>query len=229
MSARKSEQFSQEVQLQFDCGIVSGIVGGYYFNEDTNERATVPLAFPPSPPVIGSLLAGGPGIRDLQVSQLEDRLAGRVRRSDLVEPAEGLELSGGLRYTVGSQDLSGHGVQPVPGDAARSRTRCRRWRPARRAAVHLQPPVQRDILGADRLGERPVSLDRLRSAPMPPMPAASSRAASTPATMPPPAGNRAGAVRRGKRRRATRSARRPISGGCASIWPHSRPTTTISS
>ena len=96
--ASQSDQFSQELQLQYDRGIVSAIVGGYYFDEDTRERATVPLAFPPSPPVISSLLAGGPGSRDLQVSDLETRsLAGFGEIS--VEPVDGLELTAGLRYT----------------------------------------------------------------------------------------------------------------------------------
>src|SRR5690606_32877250 len=46
----ESDQFSQEVQLQYDGGMVRGIIGAYYFDEDTLERASVPLAFPPSPP-----------------------------------------------------------------------------------------------------------------------------------------------------------------------------------
>ena len=94
----KSNQFSQEVQLQLDFGKVNGILGGYYFNEATNERATVFLAFPPSPPVISSLLAGGPGSRDLQVSRLKTNsvaVFGEVSWS----PTARLELSGGLRYT----------------------------------------------------------------------------------------------------------------------------------
>ncbi|MET0246508.1 MAG: TonB-dependent receptor [Sphingomonas sp.] len=94
----KSQQFSQEIQLQLDFGKVSGILGGYYFNETTDERATVYLAFPPSPPVISSILAGGPTSRDLQVSRLKtDSLAvfGEVTWA----PVDGLELSGGLRYT----------------------------------------------------------------------------------------------------------------------------------
>jgi iron complex outermembrane receptor protein len=66
-----SEQFSQELQLQYDSGPVSAILGAYYFDEDTLERATVPLSFPPSPPVIASILSGGPATRDLQVSRLE--------------------------------------------------------------------------------------------------------------------------------------------------------------
>ncbi len=102
----KSEQISQEVQVQFDWGSVSAIVGGYYFNEKTRERATVPLSFPPSPPVITSILAGGPGSRDLQISQLKtDSLAGFGEIS--VEPVAGLELSGGLRYTSDRKTFQG--------------------------------------------------------------------------------------------------------------------------
>lgn len=96
--AAQSAQFSQEVQLQLDFGSVNAIIGGYYFNEVTDERATVPLAFPPSPPVIGSLLAGGPGSRDLQVSRLKtDSVA--VFGELAWNLTDALEISGGLRYT----------------------------------------------------------------------------------------------------------------------------------
>jgi iron complex outermembrane receptor protein len=104
--AAESTQFSQEVQLQYASDTVSGIVGAYYFDEDTDERATVPLAFPPSPPVIASLLAGGPGSRDLQFSDLETRslaIFGEVS----VEPVQGLELTGGLRYTEDRKTYQG--------------------------------------------------------------------------------------------------------------------------
>nr|WP_315382730.1 TonB-dependent receptor [uncultured Sphingomonas sp.] len=102
----ESGQFSQEVQLQLDWGKVSAILGGYYFNEVTDERATVFLAYPPSPPVIRSILAGGPGSRDLQVSRLKtDSLAGFGEIS--VKPAEGLELTGGLRYTTDRKTFLG--------------------------------------------------------------------------------------------------------------------------
>ena len=56
----ESEQFSRELQIQYDSGPLSGILGACYFDEDTLERATVPSSFPPSPLVIGSILAGGP-------------------------------------------------------------------------------------------------------------------------------------------------------------------------
>jgi iron complex outermembrane receptor protein len=69
----QSQQFSQEVQLQLDFGSVNAILGGYYFDENTDEQTTIPLSFPPSPPVIASILAGGPASRDVQVSQLNTR------------------------------------------------------------------------------------------------------------------------------------------------------------
>ncbi|BBC71169.1 TonB-dependent receptor [Altererythrobacter sp. B11] len=102
----KSKQFSQELQLQYDSGPVSGILGGYYFDEDTTERATVPLSFPPSPPVIGSLLAGGPGSRDLQFSDLETRSLAAFGEVS-VEVTDRLELTGGLRYTADRKTYQG--------------------------------------------------------------------------------------------------------------------------
>lgn len=110
----KSQQFSQEVQLQLDFGKVNAILGGYYFNEVTNERATVPLSFPPSPPVIASLLAGGPATRDLQISRLKtDSVAAFGEVS--WEPADGLELSGGLRYTSDRKTFRGTVLNLFPG------------------------------------------------------------------------------------------------------------------
>lgn len=110
----KSRQFSQEVQLQLDFGKVNAILGGYYFNEVTNERATVPLSFPPSPPVIGSILAGGPATRDLQLSRLEtDSVAAFGELS--WEPVDGLELSGGLRYTSDRKTFQGTVLNLFPG------------------------------------------------------------------------------------------------------------------
>ncbi len=149
----KSTQFSQELQLQYQRGIVSGILGGYYFDEDTFERATVPLAFPPSPPVISSLLAGGPGSRDLQLSNLDTRSLAAFGELSL-EPLDGLELTGGLRYTEDPQDLSGHGDEPVPCHAAGPRPAAHEGDPRRRSAVHLQPPVRGHFLASHWLGQR---------------------------------------------------------------------------
>ncbi|MGV3556476.1 MAG: TonB-dependent receptor [Croceibacterium sp.] len=102
----ESKQFSQELQLQYDSGPVSAIIGGYYFDEGTFERATVPLAFPPSPPVIASLLAGGPGSRDLQYSDLETRSLAAFGEVS-VDVTDRLELSGGLRYTEDRKTYQG--------------------------------------------------------------------------------------------------------------------------
>lgn len=102
-----SKQISQEVQFQVDKGIFNAIVGTFFYNEKTFERATVFLAFPPSPPLIGSILAGGPGSRDLQLSNLKtDSFA--VFGEASVEPAPGLELTGGLRYTVDDKSYLGN-------------------------------------------------------------------------------------------------------------------------
>jgi iron complex outermembrane receptor protein len=108
-----SKQFSQEVQVQLDFDKVGAIVGGYYFNEATDERLSVPLSFPPAPPVIASILAGGPGTRDLQVSDLEtDSFAAFGQVS--VEPTRGLELAAGLRYTEDRKTFQGTVLNVFP-------------------------------------------------------------------------------------------------------------------
>ena len=67
---------------------------------------SVPLAFPPTPPLIASILAGGPGSRDLQYSDLEtDSLAAFGQVS--IRPVKGLELAGGLRYTEDQKNYQG--------------------------------------------------------------------------------------------------------------------------
>jgi iron complex outermembrane receptor protein len=93
-----AKQFSEEVQVQLERDTFRAIVGGYYFNEATDERLTVPLPFPPAPPIIASILAGGPGARDLQRSDLgTDSFAAFGQVS--LKPTGGLELAAGLRYT----------------------------------------------------------------------------------------------------------------------------------
>jgi len=102
----KAQQFSQEVQLQYAGDGISGIVGGYYFDEDTDERSSIPISFPPSPPVIARLLAGGPGTRDLQVAQLETRSLAAFGEVS-VEVTDSVELTGGLRYTSDRKSFTG--------------------------------------------------------------------------------------------------------------------------
>jgi iron complex outermembrane receptor protein len=101
-----SDQVSQEVQIRYDTAKVRTILGGYYFNETTYERLTVPLDFPPSPPVIASILAGGPGSRDLQISNLETDSFAAFGQVSLT-PVNGLELAGGLRYTEDRKTYQG--------------------------------------------------------------------------------------------------------------------------
>ena len=99
-------QFSEEVKLRFASATVSTIVGVYYINESTDERASVPLSFPPTPQLIASVLAGGPGSRDLQFSDLEtDSFA--VFAHGSVKATRGLEIAGGLRYTRDAKSYQG--------------------------------------------------------------------------------------------------------------------------
>lgn len=112
----ESRQFSEEIQLQVDAGKADGIVGAYYYNEATDERASVPLSFPPTPPLIASVLAGGPGSRDLQYSDLDTNsvaVFGHVS----VEPARGLEVAGGLRYTRDRKSYQGTVLNIFPATA----------------------------------------------------------------------------------------------------------------
>lgn len=111
----EAEQFSQELQLQYSGTSVDAILGGYYFDEDTVERASVPLSFPPSPPVIASILAGGPGSRDLQFSTLETRSWAIFGEVD-VNVTDALSVSGGLRYTEDRKSYTGIVMNLFPGD-----------------------------------------------------------------------------------------------------------------
>lgn len=112
--AGDSDQFSQELQLQFETGPLDGIVGAYYFDEDTLERASVPLSFPPSPPVIASILAGNGGSRDLQFSTLETRSWALFGETSL-ELTDALSVSGGLRYTRDRKSYTGIVMNLFPG------------------------------------------------------------------------------------------------------------------
>jgi len=100
----ESKQLSQEVRLHYDGERVNGVVGVYYFDEDTDDHVTVPLAFPPSPPVIASLLAGGPGTRDLQFVNLTTESTA-VFTEWTYDVTEALSLTGGVRYTEDDKSM----------------------------------------------------------------------------------------------------------------------------
>src|SRR5690606_33945049 len=100
----ESTQVSQEVRLNYDGDRVNGVVGVYYFDEDTDDRVTVPLAFPPSPPVIASLLAGGPGSRDLQfVNLITESIAFFTEWT--YDITDKLSVTGGVRYTEDDKSM----------------------------------------------------------------------------------------------------------------------------
>jgi len=109
-----SEQISQEIQFQLDFDRLNAIFGVFYFNETTFERASVPISFPPSPPVIASILSGGPGSRDLQLSDLKtDSLAFFGEASFEITPD--LEIAGGLRSTTDKKSYLGNVRSLFPG------------------------------------------------------------------------------------------------------------------
>lgn len=100
----ESTQISQELRADYGGDRINGVVGIYYFDEDTDDRVTVPLAFPPSPPVIGSLLAGGPGSRDLQfVNLTTESLA--LFTEWTYDVTDALSVSGGVRYTEDDKSM----------------------------------------------------------------------------------------------------------------------------
>lgn len=102
----ESTQFSQEFRMNYSAERLNGVAGIYYFEEDSDDRVTVPLAFPPSPPVIGSLLAGGPGTRDLQfVNLTTDSIAAFTEWS--FDLTEAFSITGGLRYTEDEKSMKG--------------------------------------------------------------------------------------------------------------------------
>lgn len=100
----ESKQVSQEVRLHYEGDRVHGVVGVYYFDEDTDDHVTVPLAFPPSPPVIASLLAGGPGTRDLQFVNLTTESIA-VFTEWTYDVTDALSLTGGVRYTEDDKSM----------------------------------------------------------------------------------------------------------------------------
>lgn len=102
-----SEQYSQEFQFIYTGNTLSGVSGVYLFSEESNDRLSVPLSFPPSPPVIARILSGGPGTRDLQNIRLEtDSFALFSEWSYALQ--DNLNLSAGLRYTEDKKTFQGN-------------------------------------------------------------------------------------------------------------------------
>jgi iron complex outermembrane receptor protein len=102
----ESTQISQEFRLDYTGESIDGVFGVYYFDEDTDDRVSVPLAFPPSPPVIGSILSGGPGTRDLQFVNLTTESFAAFAELTL-SVTDALSVTGGFRYTDDEKSLKG--------------------------------------------------------------------------------------------------------------------------
>jgi iron complex outermembrane receptor protein len=102
----ESTQVSQEFRLDYAGERMNSVFGIYYFDEDTDDRVSVPLAFPPSPPVITSILAGGPGTRDLQfVNLTTESIAAFAEVS--FDITDVLSITAGGRYTEDEKSLQG--------------------------------------------------------------------------------------------------------------------------
>ncbi len=101
-----SEQWSQELRLNYAGDRLNGIAGVYWFDEETRDRVSVPLNFPPAPPVIASVLDGGPGSRDLQhVDLTTESIA--VFTEWTFEIDDAWSVSAGLRWTEDEKAMQG--------------------------------------------------------------------------------------------------------------------------
>ena len=102
-----SRQFSQELQFQLGFDTVNAILGGYYFNEATDERLTVFLPFPPSPPDHRLAARRRTGLARPAGLGPRDRLARRLRpglgQADRPARAE----RAALRYTEDRKTYQG--------------------------------------------------------------------------------------------------------------------------
>ncbi|MFC2954197.1 TonB-dependent receptor domain-containing protein [Marinicaulis aureus] len=107
----ESKQFSQEVQALVDLDSVSGVIGGYYFDESTDDFTRV-LFSPPAPPI----LAGAPGLLDVQLVDLGTKSFAFFTEWtwDLTEQ---LGVSGGIRYTDEEKSMQATiynaGIEPI--------------------------------------------------------------------------------------------------------------------
>jgi iron complex outermembrane receptor protein len=89
----ESDQFSQELQALVNIGHLQGVVGAYYFDEDSNDRVIVPI--------------GNPGTSyDTQRVALDTR-AWALFTQWTFNVTDALSLTAGLRYTDETKGIQG--------------------------------------------------------------------------------------------------------------------------
>jgi iron complex outermembrane recepter protein len=91
--ASESEQFSQELQASFDFGRAQGVLGAYYFDEDTSDRVLVYLGNP------------GTSYDTQRVNLTTEAWAAFTEWS--FDITEALSVSAGIRYTEEEKGLQG--------------------------------------------------------------------------------------------------------------------------
>ena len=106
--ASESDQFSQEFQALIDVGRFHGVVGAYYFNEETSDRVIVPV--------------GNPGTSyDTQRVALESE-AWAAFTQWTFDVTDALSLTAGVRYTDETKSLQGILFNVAPASAAEPAT-----------------------------------------------------------------------------------------------------------
>jgi iron complex outermembrane receptor protein len=104
----ESDQFSQELQALVDAGRFHGVLGAYYFNEETSDRVIVPV--------------GNPGTSyDTQRVALESK-AWAAFTQWTFDVTDALSLTAGIRYTDETKSLQGILFNVAPASAAEPAT-----------------------------------------------------------------------------------------------------------
>lgn len=99
----ESDQFSQELQALIDVGRFNGVIGGYYFDEDSFDRVIVPL--------------GNPGTSfDTQRVSLDTR-AWAAFTQWTFDVTDALSLTAGIRYTRETKGIQGTLFNVAPATA----------------------------------------------------------------------------------------------------------------
>lgn len=100
----ESSQFSQELQALVDTRVLDGVVGLYYFDEDTDDRVIVPIANP------------GTSYDTQRVNLGTEALAAFTEWTWSITDA--LRVTGGLRYTEETKSLQGTMFNVAPASRA---------------------------------------------------------------------------------------------------------------